>query len=113
MKKSEQGDFFIAQDECVACGTCEGVAPKFFSQVPNGYGSHVKKQPKTIDDLRKMFEASRKCMVDCIYYKGSDDLLFEHFKNIYDCYEINGNVCTAVNCPCFDGYISAQSAKSK
>ena len=109
MKKNDQGEFFVMLDECVACGCCEGVAPSSFKSPKNGDPSFVYAQPKTQDEMKRVFRAARICMVDCINYDGPDDILKEHFSNIFTCYERNGNICSLEHCPCYNNFIEAKS----
>ena len=108
MKKNDQGDFFVNSDECVVCGCCEGVAPSLFKSPESGDASFVNAQPKTEDEMKRVFRASRICMVDCIKYDGPDDILKEHFSNISTCYERNGNICSLEHCLCYEGFIEAK-----
>lgn len=108
MKKEDQGDFYVHEDECVICGCCERVAPALFSS--DDTVSFVKSQPNNIDEMRRMFRASRICMVECIYYEGSDKLLKTHFENIKSCFERNGNICSLDYCSCFDSFMKTQSS---
>ncbi len=75
MTKSEQGDFYVESTECVTCGCCQSEAPSLFKYESSNGPSIVLKQPETDDEFSKMFSAISICMVDCIYYRGSDNNL--------------------------------------
>ena len=104
------GRYYVAKDECVICGCCEGVAPDLFLHHPDTGISEVKRQPKTAEEFRQMFLAQRICMVDCIYYSGPDLLLHKYSDMILNCPELRGpKTCSKQNCPCFQEYLKEKN----
>ena len=86
MSEVKQGDFYIAEDECVACGVCHREAPDLFGWRDDGYYglSYITRQPKTQKEVEQVFEAMKVCCVDCIYYRGEDTQIKEQADKIQE-----------------------------
>lgn len=69
----DRNGFFVEPDECVTCNCCHCEAPNNFRYANDGEGvTEVYAQPATPEELDGVFEAVEVCMVDCIYYGGTD-----------------------------------------
>ena len=85
MSENREGDFYIAEDQCVFMHCCGGHGPSLFQC--SDKASYVKKQPDNDAELAQMFRASRDCVMDCILYRGNDKLLKKYFLAINSCAE--------------------------
>jgi hypothetical protein len=66
------GDFFIEDNCCTRCDVIFEVAPDLFGVHEADSHCVVKRQPRTPEELERMYDAIRVAELDCIHYKGSD-----------------------------------------
>ena len=80
-KLNAPGDFYVEDGCCTACDLPSGEAPGFFEfeETKNEFNPEEKsyhcyfcKQPKNIEETKKVLGAMQVQEVDCIRYKGKD-----------------------------------------
>ena len=72
--QSAPGDFYVVNDECIACGAPHAVAPDLIGWATNTEYEHCiwKKQPQTPEELEQAFSAFDASEVGCYRYAGDD-----------------------------------------
>ena len=65
------GDFYVEDGCCTSCGVMHTEAADLLGWAPDDH-CHVRKQPVTLADLDRMFDAIAVAEMDCIRYKGSN-----------------------------------------
>lgn len=79
--KNVSGDFYVEDRCCTACGIPEFHAPEVFTFGEGNFEScYVKKQPINEAETMKVINAMRDAEVDCIWYKGKDELIKERIR---------------------------------
>jgi len=61
-----EGKFWVDQDVCLACDTCQLEAPNNFSFDTETFSSYVSKQPENEDELKAVRKAIFVCAVEAI-----------------------------------------------
>ena len=67
--ENAKGPYYVDQ-ECIACDTCVGLAPGYFSLTPSYSYAYVVRQPLTERDQLMCEEARLSCPVDAIGRDG-------------------------------------------
>jgi ferredoxin len=76
-----QGDFYVTDDCCTACGVPEANAPELFAYDPNGH-CYVVRQPATSPEMDRMITAMAQQELGCIRYRGSDDPIVARLRSL-------------------------------
>jgi hypothetical protein len=88
-KMNAEGDFYVADGCCNACGVPESIAPDLFSYEiteneyhpgTKSYHCYFSKQPRSADEINKTIDIMAHQELDCIRYKGSDAQIIEEIK---------------------------------
>ena len=67
------GDFYVEDGCCLFCGMPEQEAPDIFGWAgPSPSHCVVKRQPQTLPELDRTFNAMSHGDVDCVRYRGND-----------------------------------------
>jgi ferredoxin len=61
-----EGKFWVDQDSCLACDTCQLEAPENFEFNKDTCSSYVSKQPESEDELKAVRRAIFVCAVEAI-----------------------------------------------
>ena len=72
--QSAPGDFYVVNQECVACGAPHAVAPDLIGWAKESDFDHCiwKKQPETVEELEQAFAAFDASCIAAYRYAGSD-----------------------------------------
>jgi hypothetical protein len=71
--QSAPGDFYVVNDECLACGAPHVVAPDLIGWGNSKYPHCIwKKQPETKEELEQAFAAFDASEIGCYRYAGTD-----------------------------------------
>jgi ferredoxin len=85
------GDFYVEDNCCTACGVPESIAPDLFSYEVTEYESRpgkkskqyhcfFSKQPKSSDEINRTLDVIAHQEINCIRYKGEDNQIVEEMK---------------------------------
>ena len=76
--QSAQGDFYVEEDCCLACGVPEAIAPDLVAHLEEPYWHcYWKKQPETPEELDKAIKILKAQELDCHRYGGSDQSILK------------------------------------
>ena len=83
--QSAPGDFYVVNDECIACGAPHAVAPDLIGWATNVEYEHCiwKKQPETPEELDQAFAAFDASEVGCYRYAGNDPTIMARIGSDY------------------------------
>jgi ferredoxin len=65
------GKYYVDEDTCLACDTCNYYAPGNFKYDFETSSSYIFKQPETPDEEENCKKALRACAVEAIYDDGN------------------------------------------
>jgi hypothetical protein len=69
------GPFYVEHDCCLCCGVPEHYAPDLFASIMHHEQCFVKRQPHTPDELDRMVEVLETQELNCVRYRGNDQLV--------------------------------------
>lgn len=79
--ENAQGDFYVENQVCIACGAPEAEAPDLIDHSKIEYGHcYFKKQPQTPDELNRAISAMQVSCISGLRYGGQDE---EILKRLY------------------------------
>ena len=83
--QSAPGDFYVVNDECIACGAPHVVAPDLIGWATNTKYEHCtwKKQPETSGELEQAFAAFAVSDIGCYRYAGTDSQIISRIGSEY------------------------------
>lgn len=83
--QSVDGDFYVVNEKCLACGVFEKVAPDLIAWAVEQKGAHCiwKKQPETPAELAHAFAAFEASDIGCYRYAGTDPSIIERLGREY------------------------------
>ncbi len=67
-----KGKYYVDENHCLACDTCNYYAPEHFSFDTETSSSYVSKQPETPAEEERCRIAIKSCAVEVIYDDGDD-----------------------------------------
>jgi len=77
--QSAPGDFYVENDQCMACGAPHAVAPDLIGWAVNSEYEHCiwKKQPRTGAELEQSLAVFEAACLGCHRYAGTDSSIME------------------------------------
>jgi len=81
--KNAPGGFYVAQNECIACGAPKAVAPDLidFDEDSNGLSHcYFKKQPVHPDEITRAIKALDMCCCGSYHYSGHNQEIRKQLK---------------------------------
>jgi hypothetical protein len=80
--ENSQGDFYVGNEVCIACGAPEAEAPDLIEHSKFKYGHcYFKKQPETEDEIERAINAIAASCISGLRYGGTDEKIL---KRIYE-----------------------------
>jgi len=81
--ENSQGDFYIENEACLACGSTEGEAPDLIEHSQKEYGHcYFKKQPQTDDEIDRAINAIHVSCLGGLRYGGKDEKILKRLYEI-------------------------------
>lgn len=81
--KHEQGDFYVADGECLNCGAPEVAAPNLIAHQQEEYGHcYFKRQPETPEEIDQAINAIAISCVSGVRYRGRDEKIIQKLYEI-------------------------------
>ncbi len=81
--ENTQGDFYVKNQACIACGAPESVAPDLIEHSKKEYGHcYFKKQPQTQDEINRAIEAIAVSCISGLRYGGKDEKILKRLYEI-------------------------------
>jgi hypothetical protein len=89
--ESADGDFYVVNNECIACGAPHVVAPDLIGWAKTDEHHCIwKKQPETPEELEQAFAAFDASEVGCYRYAGTDPVVIARIGHEY-CDQVAGS----------------------
>ncbi|RYF19047.1 MAG: ferredoxin [Flavobacteriales bacterium] len=80
--ENSEGDFYVENQVCIACGAPEGEAPDLIDHSKSEFGHcYFKKQPETPKELDRAISAMQVSCIAGIRYGGTDERIL---KKLYE-----------------------------
>ena len=82
--ENSNGDFYVENQVCTACGAPEAEAPDLIEHSKLEYGHcYFKKQPQTPEELDRAINAMSVSCISGIRYGGKDEFILAPNRNIF------------------------------
>jgi 4Fe-4S single cluster domain of Ferredoxin I len=80
--KNVPGPFYVANEQCLACGTPEQEAPDLMESDEQTGHCYFKKQPTTPEELERAVQAVQVSCCGAVLYSGNDPAILRRLKEL-------------------------------